>query len=64
MDRNSVAGLVLIGIILISYSFFTAPTAEQLAEEKKTQDSIALVAKQKADLQKAAVAKSLVADTA
>lgn len=64
MDRNSVAGLVLIGIILISYSFFTAPSAEQLAAEKKTQDSIALVMKQKSDLQKVAVAKALVADTA
>ncbi|MFM7015645.1 MAG: membrane protein insertase YidC [Bacteroidota bacterium] len=45
MDRNSLLGLVLIGAILIGYSYLTAPTAEQLAAQKKTQDSLALVEK-------------------
>ena len=47
MDRNSLLGLVLIGAILIGYSYLTAPTAEQLAAQQKTQDSIALVEKNK-----------------
>jgi YidC/Oxa1 family membrane protein insertase len=45
MDRNSLLGLVLIGAILIGYSYLTAPTAEQIAAQKKTQDSLALVEK-------------------
>ena len=47
MDRNSLLGLVLIGAILIGYSYLTTPTAEQLAAQQKTQDSLALVEKNK-----------------
>ncbi len=45
MDRNSLFGLVLIGAILIGYSYITSPTAEDLAAQKKTQDSLSLVEK-------------------
>ncbi len=45
MDRNSLFGLVLIGAILIGYSYLTSPTAEDLAAQKKTKDSLALVEK-------------------
>lgn len=42
MDRNSIAGLVLIGVILFGWFYLTAPTEEELAEQKRVQDSIAL----------------------
>ena len=47
MDRNSLLGLVLIGAILIGYSYLTVPTSEQLAAQQKTQDSLALIEKNK-----------------
>jgi YidC/Oxa1 family membrane protein insertase len=40
MDRNTVVGLVLIGAILIGYSVFTKPSAEEMAEAKRKRDSI------------------------
>jgi YidC/Oxa1 family membrane protein insertase len=46
MDRNSVVGLVLIGLILIGFSILNAPSEEELAAIKREQDSIALVQKQ------------------
>jgi len=70
MDRNSLLGLVLIGAILIGYSYLTAPTAEQLAAQQKTQDSIALVEKNKksavvtkSEVVKVADTNSVVTDT-
>jgi len=70
MDRNSLLGLVLIGAILIGYSYLTVPTAEQLAAQQKTQDSLALVEKNKKVVVatekaviKAADTNSVVADT-
>ncbi|MFM2156479.1 MAG: rane protein insertase YidC [Bacteroidota bacterium] len=70
MDRNSLLGLVLIGAILIGYSYLTVPTAEQLAAQQKTQDSLALVEKNKKAVVstekaviKAADTNSVVADT-
>lgn len=48
MDRNSVIGLVLIGLILIGFSILNAPSEEELAAMKHSQDSIALVQKQEA----------------
>ena len=43
MDRNNIIGFVLIFIITIAYLKFMAPSEEQLAEEKRIQDSIELV---------------------
>jgi len=70
MDRNSLLGLVLIGAILIGYSYLTAPTAEQLAAQQKTQDSLALVEKNKktvvatkSEAVKVADTNAVVADT-
>jgi YidC/Oxa1 family membrane protein insertase len=70
MDRNSLLGLVLIGAILIGYSYLTSPTSEQLAAQQKTQDSLALVEKNKkavvatkTAVVKAADTNAVVADT-
>lgn len=43
MDRNSIIGLVLIGAILIGYSFWMSPSEEEIAasKERNRQDSIA-----------------------
>ncbi len=43
MDRNSVIGLILIAAILIGYTWYTKPTAEQLAAEQRRVDSLAQV---------------------
>jgi YidC/Oxa1 family membrane protein insertase len=46
MDRMSMIGLFLIGLILIGSSIFFAPTEEEIAALKKQQDSIALIEKE------------------
>ncbi len=40
MDRNSIIGLLLIGLILISFSIWNQPTAEEIAASNQTRDSI------------------------
>ncbi len=42
MDKNTITGLVLIGALLLAWSFYNQPSAEQLAQ-KKIQDSTALI---------------------
>ena len=43
MDRNSIVGIVLIGVILIGYSIFTKPAREAQMEALRVRDSIARV---------------------
>lgn len=43
MDRNSIVGFVLIALVLVGYSYFTAPTKDQIAQQQRQRDSIALV---------------------
>lgn len=60
MDKNTVTGLVLIGLLLAATSYFSRPTDEQRLALQQYNDSIALVQKtQQAKLtaQQAAVAK-------
>lgn len=49
MDRNSIIGLLLIGVILIGYSYWNQPTAEEIAAMKNQarQDSLARVESEK-----------------
>lgn len=47
MDRNSITGFVLIALILIGYTYFTAPTEAEKEAMKRQRDSLALVEKQK-----------------
>ena len=51
MDKNNIIGFVLIAVVLIGFSWWTKPSAEQQAAAFK-QDSIAQAVKQQ---QKAAV---------
>jgi len=41
MDKNSITGFILIFLIIIGYSWYTAPTEAQIQEHKRQQDSIA-----------------------
>ncbi|MCP4313248.1 MAG: membrane protein insertase YidC [Bacteroidetes bacterium] len=43
MDRNTIIGLALIGLILVGYSIFTKPAREAKMEEARRRDSIATV---------------------
>ena len=42
MDKNAITGLVLIGLILIGYSYLNKPSEEQLAEARRQKDSVEL----------------------
>ena len=55
MNKNTTIGFILIAIVLIGFSWWAQPSAEQKAAALK-QDSIAQVAQQKAEQQKAAAA--------
>lgn len=41
MDRNSVIGLVLIGLLLVAYTIYQRPSEVEIAQQKRIQDSIA-----------------------
>ena len=66
MDRNSIIGIVLIGVILIGYSIFTQPSAEEIAIQKVSADSLRTVKlekKQQFILDSIAAHKPIVVDT-
>ena len=46
MDKNTITGFVLIGILLVGFSFFSRPSKEEIAAQQKYYDSIALVQRQ------------------
>ncbi len=48
MDKNTIIGLALIGLILVGYSMFTKPAREAQMEERLRQDSLARVEQIKA----------------
>ena len=61
MDKNSVIGLILIGVILFTFSYINQPSEEEIADYKRKQDSIAQVQKSKEQIEK--VIEPIVADT-
>ncbi|MEO0311293.1 MAG: hypothetical protein RIQ89_950 [Bacteroidota bacterium] len=46
MDRNSIIGIVLIVLLVMGYSYYTQPTAAELAAQQRSKDSLALVNQQ------------------
>jgi YidC/Oxa1 family membrane protein insertase len=52
MDKNSIIGLVVIGVLLVGYMLITSPNKEDRAEMKRKQDSIAMVEHRKDSLEK------------
>ncbi len=49
MDRNSITGIILIVLIFGFFTWWNQPSEEQLAEQKRVRDSIALVEQQKSE---------------
>jgi YidC/Oxa1 family membrane protein insertase len=63
MDRNSIIGLLLIGVLIIGYSIYTQPSEEERKLMLHQRDSIALVraAEQKMEAERKAVADTTIA---
>lgn len=47
MDKKSLIGLLLMGVLLVGYSLFTKPSQEVLEKNQRVRDSISLVEAQK-----------------
>ncbi|PLX23833.1 MAG: membrane protein insertase YidC [Salinivirgaceae bacterium] len=47
MDRNSIIGILLIGAVLIGWSYFSSPSQEEIEAARHKRDSIAQIEKQK-----------------
>ena len=43
MDKNTIIGFILIGVVLVAFSWFNRPTPEQIEAQRHYQDSIARV---------------------
>ena len=56
MDKNTITGLVLIGALLVGFSFLSRPSDEDLAKQKRYYDSIAVVQQQEEALKAKATA--------
>lgn len=56
MDKNTITGLVLIGILLIGFSYFSRPSAEQQAAAQRYNDSIQRVRQTEAVAEKMSAA--------
>lgn len=63
MDKNTITGFVLIGILLFAFSWFNQPSTEQIEAQRRYQDSIAKLEQQQQLLeQKEAVNTTLPTD--
>ena len=48
MERNTVIGFILILLVVVGFSYLNRPSKEQIAQQQRYQDSIAIVEKQMA----------------
>ena len=51
MDRNTIVGFLLIAGIMVGFTLLTRPSKEEIARQKKYNDSITLVRQQEMALQ-------------
>jgi YidC/Oxa1 family membrane protein insertase len=58
MDKNTIIGFALILLVLLGFSYFNRPTPEQIEQNRRYQDSVALANQQQ---QAAEIANALVA---
>ncbi|MFN6082259.1 MAG: membrane protein insertase YidC, partial [Bacteroidota bacterium] len=63
MDRNSIIGLSLIFVILVTFAYINQPSEEQIKAAKHAQDSIALVQLREDSVAKILAAKAIAQDT-
>lgn len=49
MNRNTIIGLLLIGAIFIGWSYLMTPSDEEIAEQKRKQDSLMMVQQKRID---------------
>ena len=49
MDKNTIYGFVLIALILVGFSVLNKPNEAELAQQKRQNDSIAIVEQAKLD---------------
>ncbi len=49
MDKNTVTGLLLITAIIIAFTIYNRPSQEQIAEQQRLRDSVALVETQRVE---------------
>lgn len=56
MDKNTITGFVLMGVVLVVFTWLGRPSKEQLAMEQRMNDSIALVHQQQWEAEEAAQA--------
>ena len=64
MDKNTLIGFLLIGLIFVGFSYYTRPSAEQIAAQKRYNDSISAVnAQQQLEIIEIEKQKSLQSDT-
>ena len=61
MDKRSIIGYVLIGIVLIGYFMLNQPSAEDMARQQRYNDSIAIVLKNKELAEKAGISPATLA---
>jgi YidC/Oxa1 family membrane protein insertase len=50
MDKNTIIGLLLITAIIVAFTIYNRPSKEQIAEQKRLRDSIALIEAQQAEI--------------
>ncbi len=65
MDRNSIFGIVIIGMLIIGYSIYTQPSAEERLALQHQHDSIAAVMKEETQRKEKEIAqqKAVITDT-
>jgi len=64
MDKNTIIGLSLIGLILVGFSIFNSPSDEQIAALNKQRDSIAAAELMQKKQQATTITTTATADTA
>ena len=58
MDKNTLIGFALIGLVLIGFSIYNRPSEEELARARHYQDSIQQVMQEQAALEAAGLAEA------
>jgi YidC/Oxa1 family membrane protein insertase len=63
MDKNTVAGLVVVGLILLGFSWWNSGQQKKYAEEKRIADSVAMASMPVAAVEEVVVEPSVVGDS-